>query len=143
MKVERACECCRKSFTARSADVARGWARFCSKRCKAIKQDERAPRGLGLYPVADRPVAEISELSGAKLIVLYSVDEIGHLPKGTKLYTHPSGHEQMDTEKLRELDQKMTDYLDQEVEPDFDVIEKWRDDVRKLAALLADANGEG
>jgi len=38
-RVSRTCECCKQSFTARAADVARGWARFCSKRCKAIKQE--------------------------------------------------------------------------------------------------------
>ena len=32
------CACCGKSFTARAADRARGWARFCSKSCKATKQ---------------------------------------------------------------------------------------------------------
>lgn len=37
-KVARTCECCPATFTARVADVKRGWARFCSKRCKAIKQ---------------------------------------------------------------------------------------------------------
>lgn len=25
----------------RAADVARGWGKFCSKRCKAIKQEQR------------------------------------------------------------------------------------------------------
>lgn len=29
---------CRKTFQARTADVARGWGRFCSKSCKAHKQ---------------------------------------------------------------------------------------------------------
>ena len=37
--VDRICECCRKPFTARQADVSRGWARFCSKSCKAIQQE--------------------------------------------------------------------------------------------------------
>jgi hypothetical protein len=32
------CKCCGEPFTARIADRARGWARFCSKKCKAIKQ---------------------------------------------------------------------------------------------------------
>jgi hypothetical protein len=39
--VERNCERCKKPFTARSADVKRGWAKFCSKSCKAIKQERR------------------------------------------------------------------------------------------------------
>lgn len=39
--VERTCKCCRKTFTARSADVARGWAIYCSKSCKAKVQESR------------------------------------------------------------------------------------------------------
>jgi len=35
------CQCCQGLFTARTADRARGWARFCSKSCKAIKQEQR------------------------------------------------------------------------------------------------------
>lgn len=39
------CKCANKScgvkFMARTADRARGWGRFCSKSCKAIKQDRR------------------------------------------------------------------------------------------------------
>lgn len=33
------CQRCKLDFTARAADRARGWARFCSKSCKAIKQE--------------------------------------------------------------------------------------------------------
>jgi hypothetical protein len=29
---------CQKTFQARTADVARGWGKFCSKSCKAHKQ---------------------------------------------------------------------------------------------------------
>jgi len=32
---------CKKEFTARSADVKRGWAKYCSKSCKAIVQERR------------------------------------------------------------------------------------------------------
>lgn len=35
------CACCGSPFEARTADRARGWAKFCSKRCKAIKQEQR------------------------------------------------------------------------------------------------------
>lgn len=35
------CARCGGLFTARTADRARGWARFCSKSCKAIKQEQR------------------------------------------------------------------------------------------------------
>lgn len=39
--VSRTCECCRKFFSARQADVNRGWASFCSKSCKAISQENK------------------------------------------------------------------------------------------------------
>ncbi len=33
------CKTCKNEFSARLADRKRGWARFCSKSCKAIKQE--------------------------------------------------------------------------------------------------------
>jgi hypothetical protein len=39
--VDRKCEWCKKPFQARKADVNRGWGRFCSKSCKAMKQEKR------------------------------------------------------------------------------------------------------
>lgn len=38
--VEVKCEHCKKLFTARVADRKRGWAKFCSKSCKAFKQEQ-------------------------------------------------------------------------------------------------------
>jgi hypothetical protein len=35
------CKCCKTEFTARVADRKRGWAKFCSKSCKAKKQEAR------------------------------------------------------------------------------------------------------
>lgn len=35
------CQSCGDPFLARTADRARGWARFCSKSCKATKQEQR------------------------------------------------------------------------------------------------------
>jgi hypothetical protein len=35
------CQCCKQDFVARTADRKRGWARFCSKSCKAIRQEQR------------------------------------------------------------------------------------------------------
>lgn len=35
------CLRCNILFTARVADRKRGWARFCSKSCKAIRQEQR------------------------------------------------------------------------------------------------------
>lgn len=39
------CARCGDPFTARTADRKRGWARFCSKTCKAIRQTQRT--GVG------------------------------------------------------------------------------------------------
>ena len=36
------CACCKRPFMAREADRKRGWARFCSKSCKAIRQTQRS-----------------------------------------------------------------------------------------------------
>lgn len=38
MSVDRKCKHCGLSFKAKAADVKRGWARFCSKSCKARQQ---------------------------------------------------------------------------------------------------------
>ena len=35
------CARCKKPFEARVADRKRGWGKFCSKSCKAIKQTQR------------------------------------------------------------------------------------------------------
>ncbi len=35
------CKCCKEPFEAREADRKRGWAKFCSKSCKAKKQEAR------------------------------------------------------------------------------------------------------
>lgn len=45
---ERRCKYCGKEFSARTADVKRGWARFCSKSCKATKQSIHAGRSSRL-----------------------------------------------------------------------------------------------
>lgn len=39
--VDRICKSCRQPFKARAADVKRGWGKFCSKSCKAIKQEKQ------------------------------------------------------------------------------------------------------
>lgn len=38
---ERHCQWCKAKFMARTADVNRGWALFCSKSCKAMRQEKR------------------------------------------------------------------------------------------------------
>jgi hypothetical protein len=39
--VQVKCACCPVIFTARVADRKRGWGKFCSKSCKAKKQEQR------------------------------------------------------------------------------------------------------
>lgn len=39
--ITKPCEWCKKPHTVRVADVKRGWGRFCSKSCKAMKQEKR------------------------------------------------------------------------------------------------------
>ncbi len=39
--IERKCQCCGKPMMVREADVKRGWGKFCSKSCKASKQEQR------------------------------------------------------------------------------------------------------
>ena len=41
------CKCCGTPFEARTADRKRGWAKFCSKSCKAIRQTQRTGRAQG------------------------------------------------------------------------------------------------
>lgn len=43
MTIKRSCEWigCGKTFYAKTADVKRGWGRFCCKRCKAMEQESR------------------------------------------------------------------------------------------------------
>ena len=40
-KAQYKCACCGDLFTARVADRKRGWARYCSKSCKAKKQEAK------------------------------------------------------------------------------------------------------
>lgn len=35
------CKCCNREFRARVADRNRGWARYCSKSCKAVRQTQK------------------------------------------------------------------------------------------------------
>ena len=40
MKIQVNCQYCTKTFTARQADRNRGWAKYCSKSCKAKQQSK-------------------------------------------------------------------------------------------------------
>ena len=44
--VEVKCKWCKEPFTARVADRNRGWGKFCSKSCKAKKQEARTGQHL-------------------------------------------------------------------------------------------------
>jgi hypothetical protein len=39
------CKTCKDPFKAKPSDIKRGWAIYCSKSCKAIKQTQR----IGFY----------------------------------------------------------------------------------------------
>lgn len=39
--IEVKCISCKKPFMARTADRKRGWGKFCSKSCKAVKQEQK------------------------------------------------------------------------------------------------------
>lgn len=39
--VDVKCKQCKNTFQARTADVKRGWGKFCSKKCKARKQEAK------------------------------------------------------------------------------------------------------
>lgn len=52
-KIDRNCKDCNKTFKARKADVKRGWAKFCSKRCKAIDQEKRTGQYAALKEESD------------------------------------------------------------------------------------------
>ncbi len=47
------CQRCKDPFMARVADRKRGWGRFCSKSCKAIRQTQRTGRGKPAPPRHD------------------------------------------------------------------------------------------
>ncbi len=41
--IDRKCKNCKKWIQVRSADIKRGWGKFCSKSCKAKKQSKSMP----------------------------------------------------------------------------------------------------
>lgn len=68
MWVDRKCENkrCGITFPARSADVKRGWARFCSKSCKAVVQEAKTGQYAGWLHRSKTPLDKDSD-SGACL----------------------------------------------------------------------------
>ena len=59
--VERKCQWCKGPFLARAVDVKRGWGKFCSKSCKASRQEKRT----GQYRAINQ--GERGEFSNAHL----------------------------------------------------------------------------
>lgn len=55
------CQCCKKPFEARTADVNRGWGKFCSKSCKATKQYRRTRVAGPNYKAAGRTVSQMAQ----------------------------------------------------------------------------------
>lgn len=53
LKIAVKCARCKVSFMARTADRKRGWGRFCSKSCKAIRQTQQTGRGAPTHDERD------------------------------------------------------------------------------------------
>lgn len=51
--ITKPCEWCKKPHTVRVADVKRGWGRFCSKSCKAMKQEKRTGQNAAYHAQQD------------------------------------------------------------------------------------------
>lgn len=52
--VQVSCGYCKDPFTARVADRKRGWARFCSKSCKAKQQEKRTGQNAAYHARQER-----------------------------------------------------------------------------------------
>jgi hypothetical protein len=67
MMIDRTCEnaSCSAHFKAKSADVKRGWGRFCSKRCKAIQQERARHHTVVVARKPKRNEPSIFPVSGA------------------------------------------------------------------------------
>ena len=64
------CKQCKSEFTARTADVKRGWGKFCSKSCKATHQEKRT----GQYSTYKHK----SDLSDGCVIPSFETGYFGH-----------------------------------------------------------------
>lgn len=65
--VECKCNCCQKPFIARVADRKRGWARFCSKSCKAKSQSFPQVKTVAKASAAKKPPAWIKGVFAGQL----------------------------------------------------------------------------
>ena len=59
-KQSYACKNCKQPFEARVADRKRGWAKFCSKSCKAKEQEKRTGQ-MGNYLIGVRSPRDIED----------------------------------------------------------------------------------
>jgi hypothetical protein len=57
------CQRCQGLFTARTADRKRGWARFCSKSCKAVVQEKKTGQ-YAAYQNRDKDGGEFVYVGG-------------------------------------------------------------------------------
>ena len=69
--MEMICHCDRK-YEAREADLKRGWALSCSKRCAAIRRDYGKPKGKR---VDGLPLPKASKKKKRNAIVRFIFDE--------------------------------------------------------------------
>lgn len=53
--VDCTCKWCKGPFQARAVDVARGWGKFCSKSCKAMRQEKTTGQYRALTEIASKP----------------------------------------------------------------------------------------
>ncbi len=51
--VTKPCEWCKKPHEVRAVDLRRGWGRFCSKSCKAMKQEKRTGQNAAYHDRQD------------------------------------------------------------------------------------------
>lgn len=61
----RKCKCCGAKFQARAADVKRGWAKFCSKSCKAKDQERRTGQHAAYRNRRERDESDMPSFSNA------------------------------------------------------------------------------
>lgn len=78
-KAEYKCKRCGSSFVARTADRDRGWARFCSKSCKAIKQTQTKIKKVKSHQRYDkcRSYDDVMDLRNNPRIIEPLYDEFG------------------------------------------------------------------
>jgi hypothetical protein len=72
------CAWCNNPKTVRAADVARGWAKFCSKACKAKEQEARTGQYSALLRNGIQPVyTATGGLRRGEMAVIVAVENVG------------------------------------------------------------------